>query len=188
MRCLIAGSGSEIASELATRLEADGWEVHGMPGKTLEVPKMAWDLLILSQGQLSPIGKFIDCHPIEWMNSIMVNGLLPLQCVRLAWQYKNKNATVIFMGGPNMTKTSPTYTAYRVGKGMLESIVGTLNEEYPEVRFRILHPGVVKTKIHNETLKAGRSAANYERVFKIMNGAEPTVSHNEVYEKLKALL
>jgi NAD(P)-dependent dehydrogenase (short-subunit alcohol dehydrogenase family) len=95
---------------------------------------------------------------------------------------------VVFIGGPNMQRTSPTYTAYRSGKAILESLVGTLEVEYPGHRFRILHPGIVKTKIHEQTLVAGHKAANYERVMKIMNGGESTVSHEEVYLKLKELI
>ena len=52
----------------------------------------------------------------------------------------------------------------------------------------MLRPGVVNTKIHRQTLEAGERAANLSRVKAIVEGIEKTVTHDEVYEKLKALL
>ena len=87
-----------------------------------------------------------------------------------------------------MAKASPTYTAYRAGKAILQELAGTLEAEYPDCKFRVLHPGVVNTKIHQQTLQAGHRAANYERVMKIVNGSEQSMTQESVYEKLKALL
>ena len=188
MRCLIAGSGSEIARELHARLLVDGWEVDAVSGRSLTVPKGNWDLLILAHGQMAPIDRFFECDMSEWVGAVMINAIYPLSCLRAAWPHRKPGATVVFIGGPNMMRTSPTYTAYRAGKAMLEAMIGTLEVEYPEHKFKILHPGVVKTKIHEQTLQAGRKAANYERVMKMMNGGEATVRHDEVYLKLKALL
>jgi NAD(P)-dependent dehydrogenase (short-subunit alcohol dehydrogenase family) len=188
MRCLIAGTGSDIAREIHTRLLLDGWEVAGTSGRSMMTPKGNWDLLILAHGQLSPIDKFFECDMTEWVGCVMVNSIYPLSCLRAAWPRRNPGAKVIFIGGSNMAKASPTYTAYRAGKAILESMVATLEVEYPGVNFRVLHPGVVKTKIHQQTLQAGHKAANYERVMKIMNGGESTVSHDSVYQRLKALI
>lgn len=187
-RCLIAGVGSEIASELADRLTMDGWTVVGSPGRSMRMPEGSWDLLILAHGQLNPIGKFFDCDMNEWIGGMTVNAIYPLYCLRAVWQNRNPGAMIIFIAGPNMSKASPTYTAYRAGKAVLESLAGTLEAEYPGCKFRVLNPGVVNTKIHQQTLQAGHKAANYERVMKIVNGSEQSMSHESVYEKLKALL
>lgn len=188
MRCLICGSGSEIAVELKARLEQDGWEVAGSLGRSMEVPGGRWDLLILAHGQLSPIGKFFECDLNEWIGGVMVNAVYPLSCLRTAWPKRNQGATVVFIGGPNMARPSPTYSAYRAGKAILEALAGTLEDEYPGSKFRVLHPGVVKTKLHEQTLRAGHKAANYERVMKIVNGMEQTVTHDTVYQRLKGML
>lgn len=188
MRCLIAGSGSEIARGLHIRLLNDGWEVDGTSGRSMMTPPGKWDLLILAHGQIAPIDRFFECSMSEWIGGVMVNAIYPLTCLRAAWPNRNDGAAVVFIGGPNMQRMSPTYTSYRAGKAILESMVDTLELEYPGFRFKILHPGVVKTKIHAQTLAAGSKAANYERVFKMMNGGEKTVEHDEVYQKLKDLL
>lgn len=188
MKCLICGSGSDIARELGRRLIDDGWDVYAAPGRLMNVPSVKWDLIILAQGQLTPIGKFFDCSASEWVGGVMVNSIYPLACLRAAWPNRNEGSTVVFMGGPNMVKLSPTYTAYRAGKAVLEAIAGTLEAEYPGHRFVVLHPGVVRTKIHAQTVAAGARAANYQRVVDIANGKEQTVSHDEVYQRLKGLM
>ena len=186
--CQIYGSGSDIAIGLSIRLKNDGWHVRMVPGRALAVIEAQWDLLLLMHGTLEPIGKFFDTYAPAWRECIHINALHPLATLRVAWPYRNPGATVMFVAGPNMQRTSPTYTAYRAGKAILESLVTTLAEEYPDTHFRILRPGPVLTKIHEQTMKAGNMAANYERVSKIVSGEEKTVTHDEVYEKLKALL
>ena len=186
MRAAVFAAGSGIAGNLADRLERDGWEVDRFSGR--ETPKMTekWDLAIFAHGRLSPVGKFFDTNEEDWIEAISVNALRPLWTLRHVWDWRNIFATVVFIGGPNMSKPSPTYTAYRASKAMLESLVGTLEAEYPDTQFRMLHPGVVSTKIHLQAVTT--SAANYDRVLRIVGGTEATVSHDEVYERLKGLL
>lgn len=188
MKCLIAGSGSDIARELTKNLTRDGWEVVGVSGHSLIVPAVNWDVMILAHGMLEPIGKFFDCNPERWLDCLTVNGLYPLSCLRKAWPLRNKGAKVVFIAGPNLKHPTQTYTAYRAGKAILAALIGTLNDEYPEEHFLMLYPGVVKTKIHYQTINAGARAWNFQRVMGIVNGIEKTVTHEEVYERLKNLL
>jgi NAD(P)-dependent dehydrogenase (short-subunit alcohol dehydrogenase family) len=188
MKCIILGSGSDIARELTNNLRLDGWEVSGAPGRSEIVPEESWDLLILCQGTLEPIGKFFAVPPRDWWKSVEINGRLPLECLRMAWPLRNPKATVVFISGPNLKHPTQTYTAYRAGKAILSALVETLQLEYPDARFRMLHPGVVKTKIHQQTINAGARAWNFSRVMGIVNGVERTKTHAEVYEKLKSLL
>lgn len=187
-QCLIIGTGSDIARELGDRLKRDDWSVTGVPARTWSLPVVPWDLLILAHGQLAPIGHFFETPRYEWFSSVTVNGLAPLEALRTLWPQRLQNATVIFIAGPNMTNPSASYSAYRAGKAILEMLLPTLNEEYPDTKFKMLRPGVVNTKIHQQTLEAGDRAANYRRVKAIVSGDEKTVTHDEVYERLKALL
>jgi len=176
LNAVIVGSGSEIGQNLAKRLQGDGWCI-GTP----------WDLLILCRGTLEPIGKFFDCNEREWLEGVWGN-MEPLSAMRNHWPQRKPGAQVVFLGGPNMAKPNETYSAYRCGKAVLEALAPTLNAEYREHRFHILHPGVVNTKIHQQTIAAGDRAANLERVKRIVNGEEKTVTHGEVYERLRALI
>lgn len=195
--CII-GLGSDIGRELARRLSADGYEVWGTHHKDLELasfvegvprPEGRWDLLIFAAGTMQPIGKFFTTDVGLWESAVRVNALGPLRVLRSLWpSRKHDFPAVVFLGGPNLTRDTPTYSAYRAGKAMLAALVGTLQAEYPECLFRILNPGVVRTKLHKQTLIAGSNAANYERALGIVQGDEPAFSHDEVYAKLQKLL
>jgi NAD(P)-dependent dehydrogenase (short-subunit alcohol dehydrogenase family) len=187
-QCLIIGTGSDIARELGERLKLDDWSVTGVPARTWSLPVVPWDVLILAHGQLMPIGKFFETPRYEWHLSANINGIAPLEALRTVWPQRLPDATVVFIAGPNMANPSASYSAYRAGKAILEALLPTLNEEYPDIKFRMLRPGVVNTKIHHQTLEAGTRAANLDRVRRIVHGEEQTVSHDEVYERLKALL
>ena len=188
MKCIVAGSGSDIAKELSSRLIADGWDVSGTPGREIPIPLEPWDVMIIAQGTLEPIGKFFDCPAKSWWDSVEINAMHPLTCLRFAWHKRKENATVIFIGGPNLKHPTPTYTAYRAGKAIIAALAETLGVEYPDVKFKIFHPGVVNTKIHYQTINAGARAGNFSRVMGIVNGIEKTVTHDQVYEKFKQLL
>lgn len=183
---MVCGIGSEIAQNLAQRLERDGWRVCTSTHDY--VPVGHWDLLIFAGATMKPIGKFFDVFFDPWKEAIRTNALLPLELLRQVWQFRNKGAQVVFLGGPNMRKPNETYSAYRCSKALLEAIVPTLNAEYPEHRFHVLHPGVVKTKIHQETIAAGRRAANRYEIESMLDGTLPSVSHDTVYEALKELI
>lgn len=180
---IIIGITSDIAQGLKARLERDGWTVNGTK-RDYVVPTDRWDLLIVCQGTMRPIGKFFDCEESEWSRATDVNALFPLMLLRRVWPNRKPGASVCFLGGPNLAKPTPTYTAYRAGKALLDSLVGTLNAEYPQHKFFMLNPGVVRTRIHHQTLAAGARAANYERVQAIVEGREPANSHDEVYRRL----
>lgn len=136
---------------------------------------------------MKPIGKFFDCNGLSWVDGVIGN-MSPLKDLRKLWYKRNPGAQVVFLGGPNQSKPCETYSAYKAGKAVLEAIVPTLNAEYPEHRFHVLHPGVVRTKFHEQTIQAGERAGNIERVLRIVRGEEPTVTHDEVYAKLKGLI
>ena len=179
MNVIVEGGRSEIAVNLLQRLKADGWTIDF---------KGTWDLLILARGTMNPIGKFFDTDLQSWLSCVDTNAMHVLEDARFWWGVRNPGAQVVFLGGPNQSKPCETYSAYKCGKAILEAIVPTLNAEYPTHRFHVLNPGVVNTKIHQQTIAAGDRAANLERVKRIVSGEEVTVTHDEVYQKLRALI
>lgn len=211
MRAIIVGVSSDIGAELALRLIRDGWEVSGTardagrwntgdsPPQVHLVPCFMesrvsiesaaeflgkWDLLIFAVGTMEPIGRFTETDVDAWEMGVRVNAFGPLRMLRLLIPKANDGARVVFFSGPNPHKTSPTYTAYRAGKAILESLATTLQEEMWWLRFDVVAPGVVNTKILDQALKAGSRAANFHRIMGIKNGVEKTVTHDEVYERV----
>ena len=180
--------GSEIAQNLAQRLARDGWDVDGYSLIEPDFAAYPWDLLIFARGTMMPIGRFFDTNELAWEQALRVNATDVLSGLRAFWPYRKPGAKVVFFGGPNMANPSMTYSAYRCGKAILEAIIPTLNTEYPGHRFAVLHPGVVNTKFHEQTIAAGDRAANIERVKRIVSGEEQSVTHDEVYSKLLELI
>lgn len=177
MKAIIFGKRSEIGINLAARLAKDGWEV------SFDV-WASWNLLVVCIGTLEPIGEFLGCDQDAWWDGVESNGLVPLRIFRSLYPFRMPGASCCVFGGPNLLKPSPTYSAYRVGKVVLSEMVPILNEE-TDVHTFMINPGVVNTKIHQQTLRAGNRAANYERVKGIVEGREPTTSHDEIYACLK---
>lgn len=180
---VIVGKTSDIGRALGERLQADHWEVVYKHANEWHI-NPHWDLLIICTGMLEPIGRFPEVDILQWADGVEVNGLLPLRVLHYCYAQRRENASVCFFGGPNLSKPSPTYSAYRAGKVLLTDMVGVLNEE-TNLNVFMINPGVVKTKIHQQTMRAGSRAANYDRVAGMMNGEEKTTTVNEVYECLK---
>lgn len=186
--CIILGTGSDIAQELRKRLEKDGWTVNGTSRSTVDLPRDRWDLLVVCQGTMEPIGKFMDCDPHEWARCIYVNAIEPLNAFRALYKTSKYDASVVFLSGPNPTKANPTYSAYAAAKALLREAAKTIQAEHTNIKVTMLRTGVVKTKFHQQTIRAGKKAANLERVTSIVAGEEPTTSHDEVYRMVMETL
>lgn len=143
-----------------------------------------WDLLLCCAGTMEPIGKFMDCDPFLWDYAVRVNALGPLRLLRYLWPLRRPEASVCFLAGPNLSKRTPTYSAYKAGKSMLTEMVRELAHEEPDHRIFLLAPGVVQTKIHQQTIRAGEKAANLERVKGIIEGNEKTTPFDAIFECL----
>lgn len=182
---VIVGIGSDIAQAIKARLEGMGWTVDGLHTNQLKTPER-WDLLVIASGTMEPIGKFFEVSADDWWGGICSNAEVPILKSRFLWPHRKQGAKVVLFGGPNLSKQTPTYTAYRAGKALLASLVDTLNVEYPENKFIYFNPGVVNTKIHQQTIAAGEKAANLERVKAIVSGEEPSVPMETVVNNFLA--
>ena len=65
---------------------------------------------------------------------------------------------VIFFAGGGVNSAAVKYSAYTVSKIALIKMVELLSAELPDVKFLIVGPGWVKTKIHKSVLNAGEKA------------------------------
>ena len=180
-QCLIVGIGSEIATGIAHRLRDDGWCVIGTAHDNICHAK--WHMLIFAAGTMEPIGDFMDCDSKEWRKAIDTNAVKLLEDFRAVWPLREKDASVVFFSGPNPEKVNKTYSAYSASKALLTETVRVIAAETGE-RVIMFSPGVVNTKIHQQTLKAGAKAANLKRVKRIVSGKEKSASMDDVYKRL----
>ncbi len=145
-----------------------------------------WDVLILCPGTMEPIGEFMSANPFEFKPSVMANAIGPLMFFNWFYKKRRPGASVCFFAGPNLAKPNTTYCAYAASKAYLTQAVKTINAEIPEKVF-MLAPGLVKTKIHDQTLSAGQKAASYERALALMEDdpIEDTTPHDDIYACLR---
>ena len=143
-----------------------------------------WDVLIVAVGTEEPIGLFWDCDEEDWDRGIEVNALGPLRFVRLLYSLRNKSASpsVAFFSGSGTNNAAPAYSAYSASKIMLIKMCELLDAESPDTSFFIIGPGIVRTKIHEQTLREpARSGTNYRKVVEFLRSNNPGTSHDEIY-------
>jgi NAD(P)-dependent dehydrogenase (short-subunit alcohol dehydrogenase family) len=127
---------------------------------------VAWDVLCLAPATLNPIGKFVEIEIDEWEKSIYLNFISQMRAIHrmdAAKNTKNQEYPIIllFAGGGTNSATN-NYSAYTVSKIAQIKMAELLDSELRDTRITIIGPGWVKTKIHNETINAGKKAGeNY---------------------------
>jgi len=209
---IIVGLGSDIGRELAARFVADGWTVIGThrntppgsfestpcdlasaasvvaAGRWLSERCRGWRALVVAAGTEEPVGPFWDCDAEDWDRGVRINTLSPLRLVRTLYPLRDQGGApaVAFFSGSGTNNAAPAYSAYAASKLMLIKMCELLDAESADTSFFIIGPGIVRTKIHGETLRAeGRAGANHRRVVEFLRSADPGTSHDDVYGCLR---
>lgn len=209
---VIIGLGSDMGRELAVRLAADGWAVkgthHATPPGSFESTRCdlasaesvaaagrwlgkrckGWRVLIVAAGTEEPIGPFWDCDADEWERGARINTLSPLRLVRTLYPLRERRGSpaVAFFSGSGTNNAAPAYSAYAAAKIMLIKMCELLDAESDDTSFFIIGPGIVRTKIHDETLQAKRRAGgNYRRVKDFLASADAGTSHDDIHACLR---
>jgi NAD(P)-dependent dehydrogenase (short-subunit alcohol dehydrogenase family) len=130
-----------------------------------------WDELIVAPGTLEPIGFFERCNFESWAESININFINQLYVVHQMLASHRENAFILFFAGGGTNSAADRFSAYTVSKIALIKMTELLDSEISDIRFSILGPGWINTKIHNETLKAKELAGGSfdETVHRQMN-------------------
>lgn len=149
---------------------------------------LQWDLLVVAAGTEEPIGDFWSCDADAWENGINLNALAPLRVVRSLYPLRRIGAqpAVAFFSGSGTNNAAPAYSAYCVSKILLIKMCELLDAESADTSFFIIGPGIVRTKIHEQTLRApAESGANYQKVIEFIASGNPGTSHDEIYACLR---
>ncbi|MCH9627854.1 MAG: hypothetical protein S4CHLAM2_15010 [Chlamydiales bacterium] len=188
-KAIVISASSDIGAALCQDWTQKGWEVigtyrtsvppadteslfcdllspHSIENAAASIQKKMpnWDVLVCSSGTLNPIGPFETTPFSNWEQGIEANFLRPLQMVHALLPYRSEGATVLFFAGAGTNSAAPNYSAYALSKIALIKMCELLDAEMPDVRFVIVGPGWVKTKIHEETIQAKTKAgSNLER-------------------------
>lgn len=132
-----------------------------------------WNVLVLAAGDQNPIGLFRDVAFDDWEKSVNANfiGMLRFLHRCLGFQSAEKLRTVIFFAGGATNSATERYSAYTMSKIASIKICELLDFEIPDIKFVILGPGWVKTKIHQSTIREPiNSGQNFERTNEMLQG------------------
>jgi len=143
-----------------------------------------WDLIVVGAGTEEPIGSFWDCPADAWEQGIAVNALGPLRLLRLLHPLRRPGgkAAVALFSGSGTNNAAPAYSAYCASKIFLIKMCELLDAESPDTSFFIIGPGIVRTKIHEQTLREPeRSGPNYRKVVDFLASGNPGTSHDDIY-------
>ena len=117
--------------------------------------KVKWDLLISLPSNPLPLKAFFECDFEEWKDSVNINSIEQLKILHKLYKFRNiKNiSNVIFFSGTGSNCSVVNYSAYVSSKIMLIKMCELLDTENKDMKFSIIGPGWVKTKIHNKIMK-----------------------------------
>ncbi len=162
---------------------ADAASVASLPHRCQELG-LQWDLLVVAAGTEEPIGDFWSCDADAWDMGIHVNALAPLRVVRALYPLRKVDAapSVAFFSGSGTNNAAPAYSAYCASKILLIKMCELLDAESADTSFFIIGPGIVRTKIHEQTLRAPeRSGANLKKVIDFLGSSNPGTSHDDIH-------
>jgi len=135
-----------------------------------------WSVLVIASGRQEPIGNFEDTVFTDWLDGVKVNFLDQLKIVHLLLPMKSKKTesgpTVLFFAGGGTNNSVKNYSAYTISKIGLIKMCELLSTEISNVKFSIVGPGWVKTKIHQPTILdlGDKSEENYEKTVQMLAG------------------
>lgn len=172
MNTLISGISSGFGEELAKVLQSSGYSVTGIGRcgsqgidnfqadfddiealeRLLDQTKQNFELVILNAGTLGLIAKPNEIGREEFERSMRVNVVS--NKIMLDWAIQNgcQNFIVISSGAAN--KNYHGWLNYCVGKAALKSLICQYSLDIPDIKFKLVAPGILKTKMNSEILKA----------------------------------
>jgi NAD(P)-dependent dehydrogenase (short-subunit alcohol dehydrogenase family) len=128
----------------------------------LKNSSVQWDIVISAPGLLAPIGPFFELNFDEWARSVMTNSLAQLRVLHSIYGLRTRSdiAKVIFFAGGGTNSAFDNYSAYCIGKLVLIKMTELLDSESADLKVSIIGTGWINTKIHQQTLMAGKAAGN----------------------------
>ena len=120
------------------------------------------DAVIHAAGVYGPIGAITDIEPAAWWDALRVNLFGTFLVARAAAQSMQATGggRMVFFSGGGAATPFPFYTAYASSKVAVVRFAETIAGELaPLIEVNCVAPGFVATRLHEETLAAGASAA-----------------------------
>ncbi len=129
-----------------------------------EIKKLSpdWDFVVFATGSLAPVGPFEKVDIDQWSSAVQLNFVHQMRMLHRLLAFrgpKSVEKSVIFFAGGGANNAVTGYSSYALSKIALIKAVELLDAEIEDVKFTIIGPGWVKTKIHQATIEAGHELA-----------------------------
>ena len=106
-----------------------------------------------------PFGKIHEVNPEEWVGTIQTNLVGAFYVLRESVRHmlKTNGGNIVVLSGGGATSPMPTMSAYAASKAALVRLVETVAIEVQSSNIRVnaLAPGIMKTTMLSDVLKAG---------------------------------
>jgi len=130
-----------------------------------------WDGFLSSVGTMEPIGPFFDVPFDDWERSLTINALGQLRMLHALYPWRRPNQAVgaMFFAGGGTNNPFTNYSAYAASKILLIKMAELLDDEASDLNIFVVGPGYVRTKIHEETLRAAeRAGAGFQKTLNFL--------------------
>ncbi|MEQ9560278.1 MAG: SDR family NAD(P)-dependent oxidoreductase [Rhodospirillales bacterium] len=174
--CRMAGALDAFADHpraITLELDLNDPDMLNTAAATFAERGLAWDVFIACNGTMEPIGPFMTLDGADWQQTICTNALLPCRLLQALYPHRRADgvATAVFMAGGGTNNPFTNYSAYCLSKIILIKMCELLDDEAPDLKTFIVGPGYVRTKIHDETLRAGvRAGVNLDKTKAFLAG------------------
>ncbi len=141
--------------------------------EALEARNLSWDYFVAATGTMEPIGPFMDLDGMAWQNGIVSNAIAPCRVLQAIYPLRRfgQECAAVFMAGGGTNNPFTNYSAYCLSKILLIKMCELLDDEVPDMKTFIVGPGYVRTKIHDETIRAGgKAGANLGKTTEFLKG------------------
>ncbi|MCP2727781.1 SDR family NAD(P)-dependent oxidoreductase [Limnofasciculus baicalensis] len=176
-RVVICARNQSELDAAVNRLKAEGYQnIVGIPADVTKQNEVELALnqvesqfgplnaVIHAAGIYGPIGTITDVNPQEWFKAIEINLFGTFLVLRQSCLYLKKNGggrIALFSGG-GAASPFPNYTGYACSKiGVVRLTETTAIEMTPHnIEINCIAPGFVITRLHQQTLAAGKLAGD----------------------------
>lgn len=167
----------ELETLGATLVHCDFSSPNSVRAAGAELVKEFWEVIVMAAGDQNPIGLFAQVDFDDWSRSLEVNFIGMSRFLHMAIQEKSAHhmRSVIFFAGGGTNNATERYSGYTISKIASIKMCELLDFEIDNIKFSIVGPGWVKTKIHESTLNQKKLAGNnYERTRQMVHGGAMT--------------
>jgi NAD(P)-dependent dehydrogenase (short-subunit alcohol dehydrogenase family) len=170
-RLVLVARGREALEETVATLPGTGHEVYALDvsdedgWQSLDLEEL--DGLVCAAGVMQPIGPIGSYSIADFRRTLEINLVGTWLAIdRCLPALRRSGGAIVTFGGGGATGPLARFDAYATSKAAVARLTENLASVISPVRINCVAPGFVATRLHEETLAAGREAAGeafYER-------------------------